>query len=253
MFCFDELIVTEIEKPIIVHSQKGRCFHMKDRAFYGLSLCISGQITYTMNGKQYVSTPHNAVLLPQGGTYSLYGDKEGLFPVVNFKCDHFKSDELLVLPLKNAQLCLEEFQTLKNAFLYKENHLHIYSIFYKLLSRVCFENENMNNPLKNVIEYIEENIDDTELSNTKLALKLGISEVYLRKQFVAHLDLTPKKYILNMRIQKAKQMLSETALTVTEIAEKCGFGSLYHFCRSFKEKTGSTPTEYANLNKKYQI
>ena len=35
--------------------------------------------------------------------------------------------------------------------------------------------------------------------------------------------------------------------------EECGFSSVYHFCRAFKNKTGMTPTEYANLNKIYQI
>ena len=60
-----------------------------------------------MNGKTYVSNRNNAILLPQGGNYSLYGDKEGLFPVVNFKCENYNSNEIVILPLKNPKSCLK--------------------------------------------------------------------------------------------------------------------------------------------------
>jgi len=71
--------------------------------------------------------------------------------------------------------------------------------------------------------------------------------------FLLHYDITPKQYILNARIRRAKQLLCDTPLTVTAIAEKCGFSSVYHFCRSFKQHTGQTPTEYAVKNKINQI
>ena len=73
---------------------------MTNRQSYGLSLCISGQITYTMNGENYISDQNKAVLLPKGGTYSLHGDKEGFFPVVNFKCENFNCDEIVVVSLE---------------------------------------------------------------------------------------------------------------------------------------------------------
>lgn len=253
MIPLDNIVITDIYPPMIVHSEKDRNFQMDNRPYFGLSLCKSGQITYTMNGKNYISNKNNAILLPQGKSYTLFGNKEGLFPVVNFKCQNFDCSEIVVFPLENTQTCLKEFEKLKDLFSHKENRLKIYSTFYELLSEVFFENSNAYNPLKKVMKYIEENISDVELSNIKLAQKLGISEVYLRKQFSAHLKNTPKQYILNIRIQKAKQMLLETPFTVTTIAKECGFGSVYHFCRAFKEKTGVTPTEYAKLNKIYSI
>lgn len=253
MNLFNNILITDIEKPIVVHSKKGRDFQMENRLCYGLSLCISGQITYTMNGKKYISDQSNAVLLPQDGTYSLYGDKEGLFPVINFKCENYNYNEIVVLPLENPQACLKEFEILKDLFFHNESRLKIYSTFYGLLSKISSENANTYNPLRSVMQYIEENISDAELSNTKLAQKMGISEVYLRKQFITRHKITPKQYILDIRIQKAKQMLVDTPFTVTAIAEECGFSSLYHFCRAFKGKTGMTPTEYANSNKIYQI
>ncbi len=253
MQSLNDMVVTDIKRAIVVHFEKGQRFQMKNRAHYGLSLCVNGQITYTMNGKTYVSNQNNAVLLPQGGTYSLYGDKEGLFPLVDFKCERFHSDEIVVIPLKNPQACITEFETLKRLFPGNENRLKTYSTFYGLLSEVVSKTAGVYSPLRSVMQYIEQHVSDSELSNTKLAQNMGISEVYLRKLFTAHQNCTPKQYILTVRIQKAKQMLVDTTYTVSTIAEECGFGSLYHFCRAFKERTGLTPTQYAAQNRVFKL
>ena len=138
-------------------------------------------------------------------------------------------------------------------FLRNESRMKIYSSFYELLDSLVSPNEQNSDRLTFVVKYIEEHIQDPTLSNVELAKCLGISEVYLRKQFQTHYRVTPKQYILDIRIRKAKQLLVDTPFTVTAIAEECGFSSLYHFCRAFKQKTGMTPTKYAALNKIYQI
>ena len=226
---------------------------MKDRQSYGLSFCISGQITYTMNGKKFISNQSNVVILPQGGTYTLFGDKEGLFPVINFKCENFDFDQIIVLPLENPQTCIKDFDTLKDLFLHNKNHYKIYSTFYELLDKVAAVNSQKQKPLEAVIKYIDANIQNPKLSNTNLARQLGISEVYLRKLFLAHYNISPKQYILDIRIRKAKQMLRDTPFTVAAIAEECGFSSVYHFCRAFKQRAGLTPTQYAINNRVFKI
>ena len=253
MYIPDKIIVTDIAIPGIVHSEKGRCMEMENRLYYGLSLCLEGQITYTMNGRKYVSNQNNAVILPKGGAYSLYGDKEGLFPVVNFMCENYNSDEIAVFPLENPKACVKDFETIRNLMLNKENRLKVYSVFYELLSKVFSLDASVHTTMRSAILHIEENISDPDLSNEEIAAKMGISEVYLRKLFATHQKTTPKQYILDMRIRKAKQLLVDTPLTITAIAEECGFSSLYHFCRAFKLRTGTTPSEYAAKNRMYKI
>ena len=116
MNIFENIIITDIQEPVIVHSQKGRQFQMKNRLYFGLSLCISGQITYTMNGKKFVSDKNCAVLLPKGSSYSLSGEKEGLFPLINFDCNNLKCDEIVVIPLDNPKANISDFNTIKNLF-----------------------------------------------------------------------------------------------------------------------------------------
>ena len=253
MNIFENIIVTDIHTPIFVVSEKGRSFEMVNREYFGLSFCSDGQITYTMNGKKYVSTKNTAMLLPRGSTYSLIGDKDGIFPVVNFLCNNFNSDEIVVFPLTNPSLCIKILDNIKNLCNKKENRLEVLSEFYKLLNQITSQNSAKTNTLTPIMKYIEQNLTDTSLSNTKLAKRLNISEVYLRKLFLKHYNVTPKQFILEARIQKAKQMLIETPYSVTQIALDSGFSNPFHFCRTFKEKTGYTPLEYSKKYKVFEI
>lgn len=247
------IIVTKIQKPVVVNSVKGHYFEMENRPTFGLSLCISGQIFYTVNGQKYVSNKTTAIIFPKGGNYILKGDKEGLFPVVNFDCEGLNIQNILALNLEHPDACLKDFERLQELFLHNKSHCKIYSVFYELLDKIFSTNEQQHNGLKAVVRFIAENISNPELSNTMLAKKICISEVYLRKLFATHYNTSPKQYILECRIKKAKQLLIDTPFSITAIATECGFQSLYHFCRIFKERTGFTPSQFARQNKPFQI
>lgn len=251
MELFQKIIVTDVKKPFVVNSAAGRQVTMTERTSFGLSFCLSGQITYTMNGNRYVSKPGTAVLLPKGGSYTLHGDKDGLFPVINFQCQNLNCTQITTIPLSDQEACIQLFREIKQLSLSKDNRLEVFSAFYKLLDILRMGGDRK--PLRFLNQYLEENLSDPSLSNIRLAQQMGISEVYLRKLFTTYYKTTPKQYILDLRLRKAKQLLVDTNLTVTEIAGECGFSSLYHFCRSFKQKTGITPTEYARRNRIYQI
>lgn len=253
MNLFENIVVTEIQKPFTVFSKKGRTEHTENRLFYGLSFCLGGQITYTFKGQKFVSNKNNAVILPKGATYSLHGDKEGLFPLINFDAQNFSCESFIVISLDDPLRHINDFNKLSDYFLREDKYLQIFSLFYHMLERLNLEQSHTQNPLYPVINYLEKNISNPEINNIFLAKKLGISEVYLRKLFSVHYGTSPRQFIIDMRIQKAKSLLTNGNYTITSISEKCGFSSLYHFCRVFKDKTGMTPTEYAKLNKIYQI
>ena len=80
----ENLTVTAVRDVMCVRSEKNRRFEMTNRPFYALSLCKSGRITYSMEGEITVSEPGNAVLLPMGASYRLFGNETGEFPLVNF-------------------------------------------------------------------------------------------------------------------------------------------------------------------------
>ncbi len=73
-------------------------------------------------------------------------------------------------------------------------------------------------------------------------MNLGRSQLY--HYYRSFFFTTPKEDIISARIDKAKHLLSNKELRITEVAEQSGFANIYHFNRYFKRECGCTPTEY---------
>jgi transcriptional regulator GlxA family with amidase domain len=77
-----------------------------------------------------------------------------------------------------------------------------------------------------------------------LAAELGVGYSNLRHSFVARVGISPRQHYLNIRIQKAQDLLLNTAKSVKEIAEILGFESASHFSKQFKNRIGSSPSDW---------
>lgn len=240
------ITVTEISGTITVYSEKGKCDKMVNRRSYGLSFCKEGQITYIQNGCEHVSNTSCAVILPKGGTYCIKRDRNGCFPVINFDCLELLCDTITIIPIQNAKELIADYERMKKLFCLDGTRAQIFSIFYGMLYKLC--SDDIPHELKGAMRLIESNFCDASVTNAKLAAECNISEVYFRKLFTKHFGISPKQFIIDLRIQKAKQLLSEGAFSVSDISEKCGFNNPYHFCKLFKQRTGMTPSEYIKTN-----
>lgn len=245
------LTPTEVVEVVTVHSEKGRYLKIENRSHYGLSFCREGEIVYTQNGKCTRSDASCAVILPQGGCYELEGTRTGEFPLINFHCtEEAALPGFLRIPLRSPETYLREFETLREQMLLGRSRYAVMSRFYAILHRLVQESEMQNDALAPIVSYLEEHYADPALSNTQLAERGNISEVYMRQLFRERLGTSPKQYVLELRIQKAKQLLCESGAPVGEIAAACGFTAIYHFCRVFKGAVGQTPTDYRRENRK---
>jgi AraC-like DNA-binding protein len=77
-----------------------------------------------------------------------------------------------------------------------------------------------------------------------LAKRLGLSYSRFRSMFKAHTGAAPHQYQLDIRTNKARDLLTGTNLTITEIADRLGFSSVYYFSRLFKKREGVSPRQY---------
>ena len=77
-----------------------------------------------------------------------------------------------------------------------------------------------------------------------LAELAGVSEAHLHSLFRKYLHSTPHKYILRLRLKRARVLLSGSSQPVKEIGALCGFQSLESFYRVFRAETGLTPVQY---------
>lgn len=249
MELLQDLTVTDILEVVAVRQTKGTVAEIKNRPSYGLSFCYDGQITYTLDGVDYISNPDCAIILPKGATYTLSCNKSGYFPLINFDCDGFLCDKHTVLPLKNPAALIKEFEYIKKLSLFDKNRPKIMSAFYSLIDGIISQTDEGGSVIGGAVAYLEANLSDPTLTNETLAKQANISEVHFRQLFMKHYGITPRQYIINARIVKAKRLLSSGNKKISAISEECGFVSVYHFCRCFKERVGSTPTEYMNSNR----
>ena len=98
--------------------------------------------------------------------------------------------------------------------------------------------------VEEMIEYIRYHIHDPRLSVESIADHIELSAKYSRQLFLDHYGMSLSNYILNMRIEKVKELLTETDMSVAEIAQQAGFQTKSHFFTAFKKATGLTPAQY---------
>lgn len=100
-----------------------------------------------------------------------------------------------------------------------------------------------------VIEKIHHSKEVPETINTSdyIAKKLGYDYSYLSNLFSSVEGLTIEKYIINQKIEKAKELLVYNELTLNEISFQLGYSSVQHLSNQFKKTTGLTPTHFKKL------
>jgi len=81
-------------------------------------------------------------------------------------------------------------------------------------------------------------------SPEQAAQELNVGYSWFRKQFKSYTGLSPGQYYIQLKIEKAKELLTNSNMSVKEISIAINFDSNFYFSKIFKEKTGFNPTEY---------
>jgi AraC-like DNA-binding protein len=103
--------------------------------------------------------------------------------------------------------------------------------------------------LKRVEEYVRANLDST-LEIEELAGLIRMSPSHFTRSFSKTVGLTPHRYVIQCRVERARELLTATDLPLTEIALTTGFSDQSHFSRRFQELTGVPPGAYRRIDKR---
>lgn len=250
---FDNLIINEIVGVYTPYYETFVTKVMNNRSSFGICFAYSGKVSFIHNHKTYLCDVNHAVFLPKDTDYIFnVPDKESSFAIINFNCKSNLKDFVSFI-INDNEYFLKLHQNITKLILFKPENYHyksfslMYDIFAKLL---------MGSPKKGVdpvlhpaLNYMENNLSNFEISNSVLAEQCGISEVYFRKLFKKCLGISPIRYLSEMRIEKAKNMLESGNSDFSKIAGDCGYSNIYYFFKVFKDKTGLTPTKYRETYK----
>ncbi len=273
-----EVDTPNLDYPIVATSsghikldnfQKYKTLRPNGRQDYQLLYVAQGLASFNVGGKQNQVTSGQIVLYYPferqeysytqseitdvywihftGSNVSGYLKKLGLFNEHIYQV--YQQNEYLFLfrnIMKELQLKRANYIDLSNAY-FKELLL--------LMSRRIQENQerydkNNEELIKSTVEMFNFNYN-SPITISEYARQNNISDCWFTKLFKKRMGMTPQNYLINIRINKAKELLISSAYNVAEISEIVGYQNPLYFSRLFKKYTSYSPTEYRQyINKK---
>ncbi|HBF36612.1 MAG TPA: hypothetical protein DDW50_04760 [Firmicutes bacterium] len=117
------------------------------------------------------------------------------------------------------------------------------SLLLKIMLELKQKNENIPLKLKKAREYIRAHYHEN-ISLKSVAQYLAVSEAYLSRLFSKEMGESFINYVTHLRIEKAKELLKNSNLSINEISEQVGYYNQEHFSRVFKKHEGCSPNKY---------
>jgi len=148
---------------------------------------------------------------------------------------HLKVSEYLLKPIDPAEL----YQALLNI-------RKTFEIAQEEYSKVFYSEMSLHSPeaiAKTLKDYLIHNYA-IDINLNLIAANMNYSSSYLTKVFQQYYSTTPMKYITNLRISSAKQLLRSSDLSIRQISETVGYNDQGYFSRIFKKHTGLSPFEF---------
>lgn len=106
--------------------------------------------------------------------------------------------------------------------------------------------------VKRVIDYMQEHLDH-DIALKDISSVASLSDFHFARCFKQSVGVSPVKYLNQLRVKKAQDLLSQTSLPLMQIAVAVGLGTQSQFTHVFKRFTGSTPAEFRRANAKEAV
>ena len=103
--------------------------------------------------------------------------------------------------------------------------------------------------IREVSKWVEEHLTDTMLSLDMMVSDMGHSNAYWSRFFRERMSVGFKDYVSELRLQRSKELLTTTDLTVKEIVNQTGYLDTSSFIRKFRQQYGCTPVQYRMNNR----
>ena len=222
------------------------------REYDSLSLRLDGQGTFNLDDKTITVGAGDILYIPKSQEYRQSSSSETLIAIhfLNYTFD--KTNKLETLHIENISQINESFIQMYNIWKEKNRgyRLQCTALLYKLLYSLHKETLELsftlshNRNIENAVSYIHKNFRSDSIDISKLAEMCYFSEQHFRRIFKHFFNVSPKQYIINLKIEYAAQLLQSKLYSVQQVSEKCGFEDAKYFSRIFKKYMNCSPKEY---------
>lgn len=245
----------ELQLKELLNVKKGSILQVNtgktDRESDALVFIRSGSAFYDFGYKSFTVKKGDILFLPFHSTYKIQiKEHEYSYICVDFFFEHPERETVEAdrYPAVATEGWFEKMYHLFHFGTFAEK-VYCKGLFYRIYSEIIAgQNETYlsGSRVKQIREaagYIADHYRE-DLSVSGLAAACHMSEVYFRKLFKEIYHLSPQKYLIRFRLNKAKELLGSTELSIAEISAGCGFETPYYFTRIFKQEVGITPTMF---------
>lgn len=240
----------------------GHFFGPAVRPHYLLHVILNGKGIYKTKTRTYTLKAGDAFLIsPMESTYYQADETEpwqyvwvgfdGLDVNTILSQTCFYSSPVYVNDTENKAIQHQASELIRTFRSPDHNPLTLQAYFYLLLSMM--EGSVQASPeefsgiyLQKALDYMQNNYS-YPIRIADIASYIGIDRTYLYRLFIQEEQLSPKQYLLQLRLRTAAGMLSQSQYTITEIAYSCGFKDTAAFCNQFKKAFSYTPRRFRDI------
>ena len=255
----DRILITNIHRVIMVgkeeYPEKVTEFKTKRLPHNELIFHLSGEATVHFNGLELPTSPGIIRFLPEGENngYKVIRKSLGECIDVFFDTSEPVSDTAFVMDMSKRGNIAPLFKKILCTWVAKDEgyYYECVSILYKILAEMqksAYIPSEHYDKIKPAVELIQTEFLRRDITIGELTGVTGISEAYLKRLFHERFGVSPKRYIIQLKINHAEELLYLGEYSVGEVAAMCGYSDVYFFSRQFKKYAGISPSDFA---KKY--
>lgn len=246
---FDNDAVSFNILDVIKLKQKNVNTHNSRRNFNAVSFRIKADTVLNSGNDIFYAKDNYVSFVPSRLDYNRISKVDELI-VIHFESIGCKANNIEVFEAENSKDLKALFLSIYKCWVNKDvgYKYNCSALFNKILALCYAENYNPNptaSKIQKSVDYLLKHYNDTDLSIGKIAEKSFISEVYFRKLFKCEYGISPQKYIIHLRIQYAKELISTGYYSIKEVAAMSGYADYKYFSTDFKKQVGVSPSFYA--------
>lgn len=224
-----------------------------DREYDSISIRTKGSGTFICKDRSFSVSRGDVLYIPNTCDYTQKTDGETVYAIhfinktpIVFEREEIMSVEDIDFFEETVKQMYDIWKEQQQGYLYKCTSL-LYELIFRLNRQehsIKTDGQYRDSRIINAIEYIHKNYRSEAIDIGSLALLCSVSEAYFRRSFKEVYGVSPKAYIINLKLDFASKLLKSRLYTVAEVSDKAGFSDTKYFSRLFKRHFGTTPGKY---------
>ena len=259
MIQFCDLSISEFCSAIQYYENANKYpMHNDGRRHHGFIYTFSGTETYKFENKSVRAKPNTVVYLPKDSRYIIdFEGTESFVIGIDFELEVQTDIEPFVIEFEDNnsisplfEKAAAEWQIRKTAY----NSVCM-SLLYNIMGSCARIEEKFVHPgkyekIRDAVEYLHLHYAEQNFRIVCLSELCGINSAYFARIFSDKFGISPKEYVTELKLKRARELLSQEKYTVSEIGALLGYSDVYHFSKSFKKGTGMSPIEWRSTSGK---